>query len=449
MRRDLITYASQPRSVLKSQLPIGFGTPLCESLESYFERLLAAHDIQRKQLECLVTGDLESPKLAKGLVEPVRVDNASATSHAFAVRLSEMTQQPTVACLGFGWMNVVISSIDTLRNRAAWCPACVRDCRLARRVSHMPLLWAVKTVEACTVHQVALITSCRNCDASFCVRSGLRFPFLNCPKCMVPLDAARDGDAGPETRATPKQLAATEQVGALVAKLQQRGPVEPLRQPDMRRIIRSAVDRGVCSGTMELVRRAQISKSTLSALLHGQKAGLDTWVRVALAADVSLPGLFAPTLWAECVTGDCHSWRSVQSEARQRPPLDWDGVRQDVIRRIEGSDAVSVYELGRTLSADATYLKFKLGPLALRLNEAAAAQRRRDLVEHVSSLALRVREAAAEMRAGGRRVSARSLARHIGQRRLSIAFVLAFREASADIGRPPIRGRARIEDSRL
>ena len=53
MRRDLITYASQPRSVLKSQLPIGFGTPLCESLESYFERLLAAHDIQRKQLECL------------------------------------------------------------------------------------------------------------------------------------------------------------------------------------------------------------------------------------------------------------------------------------------------------------------------------------------------------------------------------------------------------------
>jgi transcriptional regulator with XRE-family HTH domain len=214
----------------------------------------------------------------------------------------------------------------------------------------------------------------------------------------------------------------------------------------MRKVIRSAVDRGVCSGTIDLARRAQISKSTLSALLHGQKAGLDTWVRIALAADVSLPGLFAPDLWAENVTGKCLSWRSVQSEARQRPPLDWYGVRQDVIRRIEGPDAISVYELGRTLHADAKYLKVKLGPLALRLNEAAAAQRRRDLMEHVSSIALRIREEAAELRAEGRRVSARSLARRTGQARASIAFVLALREAAADIGRPLIRGPARIKD---
>ena len=44
---------------LKSLPPIAFGTPLSESLESYLERLCAVHNIQRKQLECFVTGELE------------------------------------------------------------------------------------------------------------------------------------------------------------------------------------------------------------------------------------------------------------------------------------------------------------------------------------------------------------------------------------------------------
>ena len=214
----------------------------------------------------------------------------------------------------------------------------------------------------------------------------------------------------------------------------------------MRRVIQSAVDRGLCAGTIEFVRRAQISKSTLSSLLRGQKAGLDTWVRIALAADLSLPGLFAADLWEEGVTGVSVSWRSVLSEARQRAPLDWDCVRRDVLRSIEGSDAISVYELARVLHADPQYLKFKLGPLAARLNEAAAVRSRRDRREQVAALAARVRKEAAELYAVGRRVSARSLARRLGQGRVSHAFVLAYREAAADIGKAPILGSARLRD---
>jgi hypothetical protein len=448
MKQDLINYDGFPRSILKSQALIGFGTALCESLESYFERLLAAHDIQRTHLECLVKGDLATDKTAKALVEPVRLDGPSATARAFAVRLAELTQQPDVRHLGLGWLNEILASADALRHRAAWCPLCVRDTRLERRVAHAPLLWSVKSVEACAIHRVVLVSSCWNCNAVLGARSGLRFPFLNCAKCMVPLDKANTGDAQSETLANENQLAATEQVGALIAKLQRRIADEPLTRPDMRRIIHSAVDRGVCSGTMELTRRAQISKSTLSALLHGRKVGLDTWVRIALAADVALAGMFAPDLWEEGVFGKCVSWRSAQSKDRQRPAVDWEWVQRDALRRIEGPDAVSVYELSRTLETDPQHLKRKLGPLAARLNEAAAMQRRRDQTRRVSSLAQRIREKAAEMREAGRRVSARSVARHLDQKRMSITFVLAYREAAADIGQAPILGRARMKDLR-
>ena len=67
----------------------------------------------------------------------------------------------------------------------------------------------------------------------------------------------------------------SEEVEKMIGALQALGPDAALTVPDLRKVIQSTVDRGVCSGTIELVRRAQISKSTLSALLRGYKAGLE------------------------------------------------------------------------------------------------------------------------------------------------------------------------------
>ena len=192
-------------------------------------------------------------------------------------------------------------------------------------------------------------------------RAGLRFPFLNCPRCLVPLHMGSGTDEPLAEPADADQLAAAEQVGTMIAKLQQRGDPGTLVKPDLRRVITSALGRELCVGTNDFVRKALISKGTLSSLLNVQKAGLDTWVRVSLAADVSLAGLFAPELWKEGVFGRSISWRSVISEARQRPPLDWHAVRDEAMRILQGASVISCYELGRRLKADPQYLKKRLG----------------------------------------------------------------------------------------
>ena len=267
-------------------------------------------------------------------------------------------------------------------------------------------------------------------------RAGLRFPFLNCPRCLVPLHMGSGTDEPLAEPADADQLAAAEQVGTMIAKLQQRGDPGTLVKPDLRRVITSALGRELCVGTNDFVRKALISKGTLSSLLNGQKAGLDTWVRVSLAADVSLAGLFAPELWKEGVFGRSISWRSVISEARQRPPLDWHAVRDEAMRILQGASVISCYELGRRLKADPQYLKKRLGAVADRLNKAAAENRAREAQKKAESLAGEICLEACAIRKEGLRISEGSVAQRMNRGRRSTEFLLAFEKAAVHIGLP-------------
>jgi len=246
-------------------------------------------------------------------------------------------------------------------------------------------------------------------------------------------------------QASPLQLAATDQVGAFIAQLQSRTPdAAPLTVPNFRRVITSAVSRGICSGTIDLVRKAQLSKATLTSLLRGEKAGFDTWVRVALAADVSLAGLFAPELWDEGKAGTGLSWRSRLSLARQRPPLDWVEVRRSVEVMLESEQPLEIAVLARRLAVDAKHLKSRLGDLAPRLQQAAALRRKGDEARAVSTMAQKIEEEITARKASGRRVSARSLAQRLDVSRHGVVFAQAFNAASA-----VLRGRGYIGRKKL
>ena len=70
-------------------------------------------------------------------------------------------------------------------------------------------------------------------------------------------------------------------------------------------------------------------------------------MRVAMAADVSLAGTFAPELWKEGYAGRPIAWRSTHS-ARRKPGIDWNAVRAKVRSRFAKGAAVSVYALCRS-----------------------------------------------------------------------------------------------------
>ena len=115
MTAVVIDYSEYPRSALKSQVPIGWGTPVVESLDGYLERLVSALDVPRKSLECYVSGDNDPQLRREGRVEPIRPDSPWRSSKTFAATLAELTQQPSVERLGLGWLHGVLARAEATK----------------------------------------------------------------------------------------------------------------------------------------------------------------------------------------------------------------------------------------------------------------------------------------------------------------------------------------------
>lgn len=434
MAHSPVDYRPFQRSELKSVPPEEGASGLVESLGGYLERLAVVIDVPRKHLELFVAG---KPILTRGrggrphsLSEVVRADSPLRRSAAFAAKLAELTHQPEVARLGLGWMCDVLTVPEAIRRHCAWCPRCLKDSLQGRRPAYVPLLWSIKAVEVCPLHGVPLRSSCAHCGAAFPMRAGLRHPFHSCSNCFLPLSQASSDSKPADGRATLDQRAAAESVQEMLRLLLSRPAGAELRKPDLRRVIESATARGVCAGTEHFLRIAHISKGTFSGLLHGAKGNLDLWVRVALAADVSLAGLFAPELWAEDVRGESISWLRRFTPIRRWRSLDWEDIRRQAEAQIESGDAESFAAFSTRLGVDAAHLRRGLGRrLVDRLNKAAAAKRDRESSAEVLALATQMVKETASMVGEGVRPSARALARRLSRGRQSSIFITALRIA--------------------
>jgi hypothetical protein len=434
MTHSPVDYKPFQRSELKSMPPVECASGLVESLSCYVERLSIVIDVPRKHLELFVDG---KPILTRGrggrphsLSEMVRADSPLRRSAAFAARLAELTHQPEVARLGLGWMCDVVTVQEAIKKHCAWCPRCLKDSLQGRRPAYVPLLWSIKAVEVCPLHGVPLRSSCAHCGTAFPMRAGLRYPFHSCSKCFLPLGQTSSDSKPGGGRAAPEQRAAAESVQEMFRLLRSRPPGAELRKPDLRRVIESATARGVCAGTEHFLRIAHISKGTFSGLIHGAKGSLDLWVRVALAADVSLAGLFAPELWAENVRGESISWLRRLTPIRRWRSLDWDDIRQQVTAQIESGNAESFNAFSARLGVDAAHLRRVLGRrLVDRFNKAAAAKRDRESSAEVLALAAQLVKETSSMVDRGVRPSARALARRLSRGRQSSIFVAALRIA--------------------
>jgi hypothetical protein len=434
MAHSPVDYRPFQRSELKSVPPAECTSGLVESLGGYAERLAVVIDVPRKHLELLVAG---KPIVTRGvgrrpgsLSESARADSPMRSSAAFAARLAELTSQPEVARLGLGWMCDVLTVPEAIRRHCAWCPRCLRDSLQGRRAAYVPLLWSIKAVEACPLHGVPLRSSCAHCGSAFPMRTGLRYPFHSCPKCFLPLSQTCSVSEPVDGRATLDQQAAAESVQEMLRLLRARPATAELRKPDLRRVIESAVARGICTGTNHFLRIAHISKGTFSGLLNGGKGSLDLWVRVALAADVSLAGLFVPELWAVDVRGEPISWLRRMTPIRRWRSLDWDDIRRQVTAQIESGNAEGFNAFSTRLGVDASHLRSGLGHrLVDRLNKAAAAKRDRESSAEVLALAAQMVKETASMVGQGVRPSVRALARRLSRGRKSSIFVAALRIA--------------------
>ncbi|WP_373544209.1 TniQ family protein [Chamaesiphon sp.] len=206
-------------SYLNHLAPIGVGTPLVESLTSYIARLAASHTMNvGTLLEREISRLIEKKCGATHLLSISRflgaVNGVGSTSQDLVWALERLTMHQDLNLLTMLSFSDVIPSRNLFRSVRAWCPACYQEWQERGNSLYEPLLWLLKVVKYCPVHQTPLIDKCSNCQHSNPPLSR-EFQLGFCSRCHTWLgQTASKNNAS--IRVTELELWKVESLGALL-----------------------------------------------------------------------------------------------------------------------------------------------------------------------------------------------------------------------------------------
>ena len=160
-----------PRSRLYDLAPYEIGTPWCESLTGYINRLGWTHHVPPR---ALVAQEIV-PRLDEHqrLAAPVGV---FGTKWAMSLNGAGAATRPWIKVLGYlttrfdfhlltlpSWVGD-LSPRWQLRETPAWCPVCLTDWQTMGYPLYQPLLWMIRVITICPRHKIPLISHCFHCQ---------------------------------------------------------------------------------------------------------------------------------------------------------------------------------------------------------------------------------------------------------------------------------------------
>jgi TniQ len=215
-------------SRLNNREPIGINTSQVESLTSYFTRLSWSH--------CLCPGSLFSgviaPLLDKPYLEKER-NRSTWLSRSFRARsaavngtgliaaewvttLEQLTGRKELRSLTLLPWSGILSQRNLLRPHLAWCALCIQQWSDASQPIYEPLLWSIKLVTQCVIHNLPLITRCPSCRAVLhCLAHGGRPGY--CQACGQWLGVTMNRCRSLERGSTDADILRATRVGELLA----------------------------------------------------------------------------------------------------------------------------------------------------------------------------------------------------------------------------------------
>jgi hypothetical protein len=164
-----------PRSYLYHLPTVGLGSAVVESLTSYLARLAEAHDISPGTL---LTREVLPKVREEFRRHDYKVDPALESTFMYEAHtlnsvgqrsldwvnvLEHLTGVRGLQYLTMGTWRQVISGVDLLRCRRAWCQLCLEDWQRSNQQIYEPLLWALKEVSVCPTHACLLADRCPHC----------------------------------------------------------------------------------------------------------------------------------------------------------------------------------------------------------------------------------------------------------------------------------------------
>jgi hypothetical protein len=205
---NIISPDVPPRSHLYPLEPIGVGTPWVESLTGYITRLAEAH--------CVSTGVLFSKEIdaltGKGKLFTFTLEeNASYSTHTingrggpardFVRALESLTHRSGLRYLTLlPWEDVLPFQGGIQRRSRAWCVPCLHMWKADAMPVYEPLLWTLKPVTLCPVHQQLLAFVCPSCK----LQNGVLDPRTrpgHCSRCGQWLASLPTATVFPDNRA--------------------------------------------------------------------------------------------------------------------------------------------------------------------------------------------------------------------------------------------------------
>lgn len=421
------------RSVLFSLEPLGLGTAVVESLESYTCRLARLHGVARHTLEQIVNHHGEALYLDRS--GPPRLDSPTELAANFSKRLAELTHRPEVIALGLGRFADCLATMHTLRKYRAWCGRCFHDARVRSVPAHLQLLWSFECYDRCTVHGHVLETQCRACGKRSSRSASWHQALDRCPWCDKDL---ADGGTGEPRCFAHLARRGSEHVDMLCGRVAAEfvswasSSTCPVQPANMSKLVDSAIVRGLVANERELVKRAGLAPPTLCTLKSGRnRPSLTALVRLAAISNVAVAGLFDTKEWKEDATGSMSPSLGSLPRMRAHRGHDWDQIRREVAAGFERGDATPLWRLAKRFGVDAGQLATKVGNLRDAITDRARAARVDARQQKWVEVLGQVQRARESLLADGKKPTARAIGRFLRRPPRSLYFARAVKAVNA------------------
>lgn len=188
MRSNIYNIEIPERCTLYNIEPIGIGTSMVESLTSYITRLSHAHNLTVKNmLQFVIFPLIKKNKYIYQSINNNRYSfsrNINGTDLAtldFINALEELTSRNDLSYLTLmSWKG--ITTQKSICYHKKWCPHCLNTMQVEKTTIYHPLLWNLKDISICSLHNTPLIRNCPNCNR-LQLRLSYKGNIANCQSC--------------------------------------------------------------------------------------------------------------------------------------------------------------------------------------------------------------------------------------------------------------------------
>lgn len=262
--------------------PIGKTTPHVESLTSYFIRLSWSHCLSPGRLFAAVMAPLlnkaylsKTHNRAAWLSRSLRARSAAINGTGlmaldWITLLEQLTDRQDLRSLTLLPWSGILSQRNLFRPWRAWCPVCIQVHNNEHLPLYEPLLWSIRLVTRCVIHNVTLISNCPHCKTALHwlsqnSRSGY------CDACGQCLGLRFPQGPVSHTRSRDRELSDANMVGELLANS---SLVGSFAHSTLSTAMASLMSGATGTNASHFALRVGRNKSTISGWVHDSRIPL-------------------------------------------------------------------------------------------------------------------------------------------------------------------------------